>query len=219
MLAWPIVWILVSGSVGYLYGWLICPWTDGACLTSFIAGVWAVWFVTARNPQKNGRKDDLYYPTPREYKLPLKDVYSRINEIFAESRYNYGDRWVPVTSDTEAKRIVTDLRIKDKDTKKYVQAEVVFTDTSTDSTIVRFQFEANDDNWLEWRPCSEIIEELMRKIKLQIGEGMLPQELRKTENPDEQTRRKMPAPSWALIGLSALCIVLLLKDIVRELLR
>jgi hypothetical protein len=213
---WLIVWVLTSGVIGYLYGWLICPWTDGACLTSLVAGAWAAWFYIAKNPP--AAKGDLYYPAPREYKLPLKEVYTRIAEVFDQSTYNYGDKWRIVTADTEAKKIVADLRMKNKNSQQFIQTEVAFTDTSTDSTIVRFQFEAHDDNWLEFHPCSDIIEELMKKIKFQIGEGMEQQNLKEIENP-EQTDRKMPVPSWWVIGLGGVCVVFLLKDIVRELLK
>ena len=121
------------------------------------------------------------------------------------------------TYDTEAKKIVTDLRIKDKERKQFVQAEVLFTDTGTDTTRVQFKFEAHDEILFEPRPCSEIIEKLMREIKFKIGEGEVPQMFIKPEVPEPE--RKVPAPPWFLLGCSGMCVVFLVIDIIRELLK
>ncbi len=84
---------------------------EGGFLPGLVAGVWAAWpFLHQARVQRY----NFLHPVPREYKVHVKQAFSKVRDLLADTSYNFGDKWHIGRADTTSGRITADLRFTDE---------------------------------------------------------------------------------------------------------
>jgi hypothetical protein len=205
-----IVGLLVWGVVGSFIRFFVLQTPMTGMFEGFVAGVWAAWpFIHKFRVNRY----NFLHPVPKEYKLPVPQAFAKVRDILAESVYNYGDKWQIVTSDSQAKRIVANLRFTDEETKmegdargqvhtgtervqRLLELDVQMKEVS-DGTIVQIDFSTKIEG-ANISACDSIVTGLCRNIEASMGPGV---------ERGSAVDTRLPAPPWWLVGLTVCALL------------
>ena len=197
-------------SAQFIGGVILQGKSDGV-FPGLVLGIWAVWpllhFASVY-------RQNLLHPTPRIYNVPTKVAFAKLRDILAEVSYNYGDKWHVVTADTQAGRIMANLRFTEESVgfasdsrrgfrttnerlQRFIELAIYVKDTGYGSAIIRLDFEPVVEGFGD-DACDSIIEGISGAIESALGSGAL------VGKPADS---KLPAPPrwlWLLTGLALL---------------
>jgi hypothetical protein len=148
--------------------------SDFAFLIAVIAAVCSGWWIV-QNVLAN--RHNFLHPEPREYRATSKQVFVKLRETLNELSYNFGDRWHIVVADTQANRIVADLRFTDEESdfdqrtqrvQRFLRFEANIKDTSFGCALLQLDFNPRVEGMSFWA-SDRIITEMMAAIDMQLG--------------------------------------------------
>jgi hypothetical protein len=196
-----------------------------------IIGYWAArrYFFAKSTPHKElvevleEEPEDWEKPFPREYQMPLQVVFDGVDAATRKITYNVGDKW-RVKSDTFLKKITGELYVKEKQMQEFVEAEIQFEDTEAGGTIIRYEFDCRKDSLdLLGSIPNHYVTELMEAIESKIGPGQKitkpPKVVQQEKTTYDIEFQEVPVPSWKLIAVSFVGLVVFVGDILLELFR
>lgn len=192
---------------------------EGGIFPGLVLGLWAAW------PAIHSailERTLLLHPQAIEYDLPAKVVFATIRDFLAEVSYNYGDKWRVVTADTQAGRIRANLSFTDEveqvhadarghiHTRKerllrFIDLNLSVSVTARGTTAVKLDFSSRADG-ANLFACDSIIASCQQALSTRLGEG---------KSDGTVLDRKLPAPPWWLLAVSALALINLYSNILR----
>lgn len=146
-------------------------------LPAMVLGSWAAVILARRLLMK---RQLLLHPSPMEYQLPARVVFTRIRTFLNEASYNMGDSWQVVTADTQAGRIVANLRYADEKTslhgdawghiriqkerqQRFISLEINIKQLSRGLTMVQLHFVAQSEGANPFA-CDSVIADVQASI-------------------------------------------------------
>jgi hypothetical protein len=181
-----------------------------------IAWAWCIWL--GREIHGIGQYKVLK-PVPKKYAIAWKRAYAKVREILDRATYNLESRWHVTTSDTQEKHIHAILRFTDEVTdwdsigtsnnyrtkrvKRLVEVDVWFEEWD-ESTVIYLDFSFESEG-AGLSPCDWVIQDVQRAIDSQLGGG--------TDFGDP-VKVNWAAPSWWLLGLTALGLMYFWQGVV-----
>lgn len=184
-----------------------------------VLGIWAArpFIHEARIQRYN-----FLHPAPREYRVPLKQAFSRVRDLLAEVSYNFGDRWQVLTADTQTGRIRASLRFIDEEVhldadsrgqmftrkerfQRFITLDVLLTATPTDSTMVQLDFSPKVEG-ANFFACDSIVSGIQNAIERELGPG---------EPTGTDSDTALSAPPWWLIAASGLALLSLWASVMK----
>lgn len=192
---------------------------DAGAFPGLVLGIWAAWpfFHHARVQRYN-----FLHPVPKEYKVPAKVAFTKVRDFLAEVSYNFGDKWHVVTADTDAGRIIANLRFTDEHThfdidgrghvhsrkerlQRFIALELLIRDNGTGTAVVQLDFCPKVEG-ANFFACDSIVSTICNAIESAIGPGT------QVGTPADTT---LSAPPWWLLGLSILALIGLLGEVTK----
>ena len=209
--------IFVFLLTGAFLGDMVLHNHDGGIFPALVAGIWAAWPFFH---QSRVQRFNFLHPVPREYKVPVKQAFSKIRELLADISYNFGDKWHISTADTTSGRITADLRFTDEQVhhdmdargqihtrkerlQRYLGLEIIIRDTGRDTALIQMDFMPKVEG-VQFHACDSIVTGLIDSIESRIGPGT---------QVGDPADTKLPAPPWWLLSLSAFALLALLSEI------
>ncbi len=141
---------------------LIGPNSKSSIIVGLIAGYWfARKYFYAKSTEIEENKEveeiknpveDFRHPCPRAYQTPLPHLFSQVRDTLEEMVFDVGDKWHVVNTDTAKRRMTLELRLNDKDSKKYLKASIQFNNGQEvrgipeDATLMYIEFDPRSES-------------------------------------------------------------------------